>query len=321
MAFFDGPREPLIIRHLGKDDPEGFTQELNKESKKKGFDVNQQWYGGFTLLRFAAQSDSIKCAKLLIERGADVDNRRKGSPIIHTAAVVSEWDRRDRRTKVLQHLLDLGVDPNLQNDIGETPLHEALGHNNTEAVRLLLDRGADHSKQDNYGNAPLHVARNVSCMELLLDRGADLHVQNSRGYTPLHAADTASCVKLLLVRGANPDIQNNAGNTPLHLHLPRPELCIEHLLHHGADLDIHNSSGWTPLDAAKGVYIYPHIVRLIQRYQLCRQQRVQTLLKHAAEARDVTAADIGGVNSMTWVKALHQMWPHRAALRAGAKAW
>jgi len=65
------------------------------------------------------------------------------------------------------HLLDHGADVNAVNGGGDTPLHLAAMHCNTEAAVLLLAAGADASAKNKYGQPPLTLAKRLSCTEMI----------------------------------------------------------------------------------------------------------------------------------------------------------
>ncbi|MBM4134593.1 MAG: peptidase C14 [Nitrospira sp.] len=122
--------------------------------------------------------------------------------------------------QAVRALLDQGADVNEQIswNVG-TPLHEAARQGKTEVMTLLLDRGADINAKAPLGNnTPLYWA--IACgqekaAKLLLDRGADV---NAKGHdAPLHAAawyGHSQIARLLLERGARPDETSAAGETP-----------------------------------------------------------------------------------------------------------
>ena len=55
-------------------------------------------------------------------------------------------------------MLDCGADIHEKDQYGDTPLHSAADHGQTEVVALLLKNGADINAEDDLGNTPLHLA-------------------------------------------------------------------------------------------------------------------------------------------------------------------
>ncbi len=161
----------------------------------------------------------------LLEHGADVDvhaNTDHSTPL-HLA---SYWGG----VKVAQLLLDHGVNINVRDKMGRTPLHgslfemmDSLDDCYVDAVRFLLDHGADVDALDNNHLTPLHVISwygNVKATRLLLEHGADVDALDNDHSTPLHMASQHGKVKaarLLLERGANAHARNKNNQTPLHL--------------------------------------------------------------------------------------------------------
>ena len=149
---------------------------------------------------------------------------------------------------ILKDLIDQGIDINIQNDQGNTPLHFVM---NVKQMKLLLDAGANPNIQNKYGNTPLHTARSIDLMRLLLENGAikSINSQNIFGNTPLHLPNTIEKTKLLLDAGANPNIQNEDGNTPLICNANRKKTILL-LLEAGADPYIKNHKNQIPSDFA-----------------------------------------------------------------------
>jgi ankyrin repeat protein len=83
---------------------------------------------GWTPLDWACERDNLEIAKLLIDRGADVDAK----------------DMYER-----------------------TPLHFASNWNRIEIAKLLIEAGADVKVKDNGGRTPLHLAQSDKMRALL----------------------------------------------------------------------------------------------------------------------------------------------------------
>jgi ankyrin repeat protein len=121
---------------------------------------------GFTALHFPAFFGGVEPARLLIERGADVDARGRGwmtgTPLNSAAA--------GRHAGVARLLLDAGADPDARQASGWTPLHSAAHNGDLELVELLLARGADPAAANDDGATVLSMAeegRNVDVVARL----------------------------------------------------------------------------------------------------------------------------------------------------------
>jgi ankyrin repeat protein len=98
---------------------------------------------GLTALMIAARNGHADAARLLIERGADVNARARPShrqPALYFAASKGH-------VEVMRLLLDAGADPSSTGQLASgkpiaTPLFAAVDGGHVEAVRLLLERGA-----------------------------------------------------------------------------------------------------------------------------------------------------------------------------------
>lgn len=101
--------------------------------------------------------------------------------------------------------------------IGRSPLHEACFQGEIEIVQYLLDLGFDPNEEDDNGNLPIHLAfcnGNVDIVKLLVIRGADPNRKDRDGFTLLHKAyylGMEGLVKFLLEFGASPDVKDNFG--------------------------------------------------------------------------------------------------------------
>ena len=68
------------------------------------------------------------------------------------------------RVQACNYLLDAGADVNAKNGIGQTPLLNAIAHNDVKLCRLFLDSGADQSGRSvmTGGLTPLEFAKKLN---------------------------------------------------------------------------------------------------------------------------------------------------------------
>jgi ankyrin repeat protein len=100
------------------------------------------------------------------------------------------------------YLLNKDVDPNVKNNYGWTPLHEASLKGKVNAVKMLLKYGADVDAKSRDKDTPLHDAvENNQCqvVELLLEYGADLFAKNRHGADSIEIATQHGFQDILLV--------------------------------------------------------------------------------------------------------------------------
>ena len=100
--------------------------------------MNERSPDGFTPLHLALFGGSEDCARLLIERGADVEALSTASFAkvrpLGTAVFV-------RSVPLATLLLNAGADPNGEEEGGSTPLDAAVQNGDRELIDLLTARG------------------------------------------------------------------------------------------------------------------------------------------------------------------------------------
>jgi ankyrin repeat protein/L-ascorbate metabolism protein UlaG (beta-lactamase superfamily) len=138
--------------------------------------------GETVISRNAAVGRRDVLEKLLAE--ASRRNLTRTGYALHRAAV-------HRQTAIAEFLLATGVEPDVRDARGQTPLHYAALGGAVDAARLLLGKGADVNARDAAGVSPLHVASSRGRLEivtLLLERKADVHALDREGRTPFTLA-------------------------------------------------------------------------------------------------------------------------------------
>ncbi|XP_063678045.1 palmitoyltransferase ZDHHC17-like isoform X2 [Bolinopsis microptera] len=138
-------------------------------------------------VHWATRQGHMSMIVLLIRSGGDYRlHNRDGYTPLHIAAQF-------QMTSICAYYLALGIDCDVTNNAGKTPLMVAITKLNvTDPSRLLVNMGASLSKSDADGNTALHLAaiqHNTCVTNQLLDGGADLHAFNNDGDTPLQIAE------------------------------------------------------------------------------------------------------------------------------------
>jgi ankyrin repeat protein len=120
-----------------------------------GADADAVTADGFTALHFAAFFGKPEAARLLLDRGADVDARGRGwmtGTPLHSAAS-------GRHVDVVEILLAAGADPNARQSGGWTPLHSGAHNGDVATVALMITAGADLEAVNDDGASVLALAR------------------------------------------------------------------------------------------------------------------------------------------------------------------
>jgi ankyrin repeat protein len=118
------------------------------------------------------------------QQRSSIASMERGTPL-HTAAYNGHLD-------VVKLLIGLErCELDIQDNIGMTPLNNAIMRGNVDIAIELINKGADVHKGNNTGNQPLHYAIGLDdVIEHLIRAGADINAKNNDGKTPLDLADS-----------------------------------------------------------------------------------------------------------------------------------
>lgn len=148
----------------------------------------------------ACQAGAAATAKLLLDDGLPVEGIKvweHSVPPLHDAV-------RCNQENTARLLLERGADVNSKDRRGNGPLYVAAYHGHLNMARLLIEKGADLNQRDNNGETVLHylaapVEEDVAMLELLLKAGANPNAAGGRG-TPLQFAVNRPAIEDMLRR-------------------------------------------------------------------------------------------------------------------------
>jgi len=193
---------------------------IQKWERQTTAEPREKWLppGGLTPLLFAARQSCLECARILLEKGADINAQDPdGISSLISAAINGHYDAGI-------FLLDKGADPNLADKTGRTALYAAVDDHTMPASNRPSPKEIDneHSSVD-FIQALLAHGANVNARLLAqqpyrtkLDRGTDTML--TTGTTPLLRAAKAGdteVVRLLLAKSADAKLATKNDINPL----------------------------------------------------------------------------------------------------------
>ena len=223
--------------------------------------------GGYTPLLFAARMGDVDSGRILLENGADLNDK---APLGTSALVIAAHSGHRAFAELL---LEKGADPNAM-DAGYGALHIAVQRGDTELVKSLLARGADPNayilrgsptrrvsadiaiSSYSIGATPLWLAASqgrADLVRLLAAKGANVRIDKDGTPAVVEAVATneqrsLETITALLELGADVDARDKVGNTALHAAAYRGfATIVQALADAGASLKVRNRKGQTPL--------------------------------------------------------------------------
>jgi len=212
-----------------------------------GADVNHvNRYSGMTPLHFAAMTNLLEIAELLLVNHADVDaTTRDDATPLHFAVQKGHF-------KMVKLLLVHHANIDAKTKYEMTPLHLAAQKGYFKIAELLITNHANVNVFDQDGLSPLYYAEKSNrqdIIQLLIDNGANdindinKHLHDAVSEGDLEAAESA------IRDGANVNIRLQDGEVLLFLVIKKGDVDMAKLLiKHKAKIDIFDDDGYTPLD-------------------------------------------------------------------------
>ncbi len=226
-------------------------------------------------LYYMCHSHDHITTKLLLEHGADpnlINNEEHEFPI-HFAYYMG-------RKKVVQLIIERGIDVNLADKEGNYLLHMACSNKDSEMVRLLLDKGANPNLLDFEGNSAFYYAyfnKDNKLVELLLKYSTQEEEKASELSEFCRDIDPRTVESFLDKYGTNKNLEKAVANRLLY------EACCKHdyekmelLLEKGATANI-TRQGVKPVIKP----LFSKDQAIIHEDSIWRDKRtVEVLLKH-----------------------------------------
>ncbi len=194
------------------------TRTIDRLLQQHGTAVMEPRSDGTSLLNSFALLGSYDAVNLLLDKGATMSVlEADGSTILHSVIRTTEPSQDQNRSKLLSLIIQSGneVPVNHRNNKGWTALKLAAKKGLEQCVEVLLNHGAEPNIGDNEGYLPLHNAvGNKDIVKLLIASTTNVNKQTQNGETPLYIAinhGNVACSQMLLEHGGNPNLSNNEG--------------------------------------------------------------------------------------------------------------
>lgn len=273
---------------------------------KAGANPNIQDHNGFTPLMLALAEARTDIADLLLEAGADVTlQNNEGKTCAHMMSRI--WFSENTATPYIGKLVAHGLDINVTDNAGETPLMCATCYAPVETLMQMLTLGARIDCRDNQGDSLLHWSSALpDKVTFYLERGITPHERNFRLETPLHMAGSPEVVRILVDAGADLASSDNQRRSPLLSVLDKiswskrgwvvegrqvpAQDVVSAFLVNGADPDLPTKSGRTPRTAIEALcagdtsavastHLVPALPEEAKKRQIAAQQAFLPLLQ------------------------------------------
>lgn len=195
--------------------------------------VNIQDKQGRSLLHRAIERHEKNSVNFLLQNHAivDLENRITQETPLHLLCS-QKPNYNEKLDEIAKSLLDKGANPNLQDQTGNSCLHQTIIYQNLEVFKILISNPTVQlDKQNKDGLTALglclqkfntkNVAIYKKLADLLIEKGASVNIVNSKTKnTLLHLAaigKNEDAGEYLILNNATIDLYNQDGEQPLHI--------------------------------------------------------------------------------------------------------
>ncbi len=195
----------------------------------------------------------------LTRRGVNINcTNNVGQNALHYALLKMSLFRM-KEYRVVDFLINAGININHQDSNGETPLHMAARNNLFRVVDQLMATGADVTLLTKTGESPLNVCLRYgsNCFEsakIIMKDPRAIKVTSPNGFTVLHQVVTSNnlpFIKEVIAEFKDVNIRTIDGYAPVHAAVVAANLpALQELVSAGADLLVADKEGKFPVHIA-----------------------------------------------------------------------
>ncbi len=185
----------------------------------KGLSLQSVDHNGNGAFNYAAKKGNKTILELLIKKGIPYKNlNKKGGNAILLATQGSRAGYNS--LEFFKYLESLGINPNITNKDGKTPLHNlARGNKDIATFNYFLNKGVNPNQVDENGNTPLLITASRNTLEivqLLSEKTTNINHTNEKGHSALTYAveqNSEAIVDYLIKNKADIHVKDNKENS------------------------------------------------------------------------------------------------------------
>lgn len=186
----------------------------------KGISLESEDEDGNGLINYASRGGNLPIMKMGVAKGLNYDKiNSKGENALFYASYGRK--RSKVQLETFQYLESLGLEADMVNWEGKTPLHNAIRRGNINVIDYFLERGVNINQIDEHGNTALMnaIGGDIENIEKIIPLVSSVNHKNHEGHSALTMAikvGSKEAFDLLLKSGADLKHTDVKGNNLLH---------------------------------------------------------------------------------------------------------